>query len=737
MSFIEIGARIRAAAYSPARTPKTHGKSHAPTILQRARMSFERTAVYKELRAVFACYPEIFFIQNWMLGLAFFALTLAKPGAGAAGILAVLSAYGFARLTKIDREFLRLGFYTYNPLLVGLSLGNLLQFTPLTCFVVASAGILTFILAAAMANVFTIYLRLPILSLPFVLVSWCVHLAAHRYPNLLLVDVGVIRALFQDPVWPVWIAGFFKSIGAILFMPSVFEGMSVGILVLSQSRILFLLAALGFYMGAGVRALMAGSFDGACADVYNYNFILIAMAVGGVYAVPSIRSYVLAAIAVCISTIVLDASDAVCRTYKIPAFTLSFNLVSLAFIYMLELLQSPLYARFIGRTPEETVENEYTNRMRYVGQFRTLYLPFSGLWTVWQGFSGKWTHQGNWRFAYDFVITDAKGKTHANGGSKLEDYYCYKKPVLSPVRGRVVQAIDDLPDGEPGRADRSNNWGNLIVIQDHRGFFVEISHLAEKSLRVKVGDSVERGTVLGLCGNSGYSPQPHIHVQVQATETVGGASLPFSFVSYASEGKYHANECPAENKRIEPLYPDKRLDNLTAFVLDEVYDYTVSRNGQAQEKLSLRVKMAPDGVFYFDSGRGKLYFGKHEGTFYFYRVEGSDSRLRAMLLALPRLPLAYRPKLEWSDYAPVSAAARGLPRMLAQFLSSFYPRLAAVPIAQTFQDRSRIGCALNGPALFLSKEGPSGNAVVELGDTKGFELFKIGDVEIRRIEHEN
>src|SRR6185295_4128402 len=110
----------------------------------------------------------------------------------------------------------------------------------------------------------------------------------------------------------------------------VFEGVCLSLLVLSQSRILFLLAVLGFYAGAAVRSLMGGSFDGACGDDYNYNFILIAMAVGGVYAVPSVRSYLLAFVAVCVSTIVLDASDAICRTYRIQPFTLSFNIVSLA-----------------------------------------------------------------------------------------------------------------------------------------------------------------------------------------------------------------------------------------------------------------------------------------------------------------------------------------------------------------------------------------------------------------------
>ncbi|HLX61240.1 MAG TPA: urea transporter [Planctomycetota bacterium] len=695
-------------------------------------MILKRTAIYEELKAIVASYPEIFFVQGGVIGLAFLAVTFAVPSVGASGIIAVISAYAFARFLKMEREFLRSGFYTYNPLLVGLSLGNLFQLTPLTIFLIASAGILTFIVAIAMANLFSRYLALPILSVPFVIVSWCAYLASRNYGNLFRSENYGQISWLPEPDLPVWVAGYFKCFGAMLFAPNVWAGAIICALILSQSRILFLLSLLGYYIGAGTRGLMFGNFDPAFANINNFNFILIAMAVGGVYVVPSISTYVLASIAVIISTLVFDSVSNVCfYVLHIPAFTLPFNLVSLAFLYLLALLQSPLCARFIGRTPEETVDIESASRKRYVGQLRTLFLPFSGVWKVWQGFSGKWTHQGAWKYAYDFVIADDDGKTHAGDGSKLDDYLCFRKPVLSPVRGRVVQVIDDLPDCAIGSPDRANNWGNLVVIQDYRGFFVEISHLLEKSARVKVGDSVERGMILGLCGNSGYSPQPHIHVQVQATECVGGATLPFSFVSYA-DGEYHANDCPREGSLVEPLYSDKRLENLTSFTLDEQYDYAVLRNGREIERLKLIVKMAPDGTFYFDSGRGRLYFGKHEGTFYFYRAEGADRWLRLMLLALPRLPLVYRARMTWRDYVSVGAAASGLRKIAAQFLSSFYSALATVPAIVSFIDRNQSETVLKAAPFCTEKR-----ATVELDDRKGFHIFKSDDIEIRRINRED
>ena len=684
------------------------------------------------LKAIFGSYAEIFFFRGVFPGVVFFGLTLAHPNTGLAGIVAVLAAYVCARFIGLGREFLGSGFYIYNPLLVGLSLGYLFQFSALTCLLAAVAGILAFMLVVLLASVFTAYLRLPILSLPFVVVSTIAYLASLRYSNLLVAAHDGAGIGTYDPDWPLWLAGFFKAFGGILFAPSILVGLMFSLLTLSYSRILFLLAVLGYYTGTSARAWLTGSADQALSDMYSFNFILAAMALGGVFLVPSLRGYLLAIIAVVISTVLLDSMSVFWSSYGVPAFALPFNLVTLTVLYVLGLHHSPLLASQIAGTPEETLENHVASHLRYQGQLRTIFLPFSGQWTVWQGFSGKWTHQGNWRYAYDFVISDEQQRTCSGDGSRLEDYYCYRKPVLSPVRGRVALVVEDLPDSEIGSADKGNNWGNLVIIQDYRGFWVELSHLAAKSVRVKAGDYVERGTLLGLCGNSGYSPQPHIHVQAQATEAVGGASIPFSFVSYAAAGAFHANDLPPDKETVEPLYPDKYLEGLTGFILDEVHEYEIRRHAKPLGRLRLTVRMAPDGCFYFESPCGRLYFGKHEGTFYFYRVDGDDPWLRRMFLALPRLPLAHRAKLTWSDYVPAGVVSAGPRRMLVDLLSSFHPGLAAVKVTLTFVEQQVVESVVQATAF-----NPEMRASVEFDGQKGFAVFRTGAYELRRIVHED
>jgi len=129
-------------------------------------------------------------------------------------------------------------------------------------------------------------------------------------------------------------------------------------------------------------------------------------------------------------------------------------------------------------------------------------------------------------------VIEKDGNTHKNEGIFRKDYYAFGKPVFSPCRGRIITMISNLPDNQPGLVDEANPWGNFIIMDTTLGYFVELSHFAQGSIRVQEGQWVEAGTQLGLCGNSGYSPQPHIHIQAQVAAWIGAATLPFYFCGY-------------------------------------------------------------------------------------------------------------------------------------------------------------------------------------------------------------
>ena len=146
-------------------------------------------------------------------------------------------------------------------------------------------------------------------------------------------------------------------------------------------------------------------------------------------------------------------------------------------------------------------------------------LPFRGEWLVfWGGDSEQLNHHieaPSQRRAADLVIVDAAGTTHRGDGRQLTDYYAYGQDILAMADGVVVTAIDGVPDSTPGQVNAYYVPGNLIVLRHDGTTHSAYAHLIPGSLKVKVGARVRRGQVLGRCGNSGNSSEPHLHVQFQ------------------------------------------------------------------------------------------------------------------------------------------------------------------------------------------------------------------------------
>jgi len=291
--------------------------------------------------------------------------------------------------------------------------------------------------------------------------------------------------------------------------------------------------------------------------------------------------------------------------------------------------------------------------------------------------------------------------------------------------------VSDLPDTPIGSPDTGNNWGNVVLIQDTAGLYVELSHFAADSICVAEGDWLEPGAPLGLCGNSGYSPQPHIHIQVQDTDVIGAATLPSSFISYAEGSTHQANNVPQQGQTIETLRVDKELDRYTSLVLDDVLEYAVLRNGEEIDRIQLTVGMAPDGTFYMSSRRGKLYFGKHDHTFFIYRTTGDDRYLNMLFQALPRLPLGYRPGLCWDDFVPVGVATSGVQRPLIRFLSSFWPKLGRVRVTQRFLTRTEVESTIESKLPRVSM-----SARIRVDSRLGIASIRVNELELVKVDHE-
>lgn len=145
--------------------------------------------------------------------------------------------------------------------------------------------------------------------------------------------------------------------------------------------------------------------------------------------------------------------------------------------------------------------------------------PFRGTWMVSNGGRTVDTNNHmkfvdgdgpkNQLYAYDFR------RGHTGNGEKLEDYDVFGEEVLAPGDGVVIQVIDGAIDVLPGEYDRGVGVGNMVIIDHRNGEYSLLCHFKHNSIRAKVGDHVKKGDLMGLCGNTGNTSEPHIHFNLQ------------------------------------------------------------------------------------------------------------------------------------------------------------------------------------------------------------------------------
>ena len=148
-----------------------------------------------------------------------------------------------------------------------------------------------------------------------------------------------------------------------------------------------------------------------------------------------------------------------------------------------------------------------------------LKFPFSqGRYYVIQGGSNIFTNPFhsmvlNGKYAIDIVEINNLGNRAATlFPEELAQYHIFGEVVRCPCNGRVVVTFSGLPDNIPTNVDREHPAGNHIIIECEN-IKVMLAHLKEGSLKVDQGDNVKEGQPVGEVGNSGYTDEPHLHIQ--------------------------------------------------------------------------------------------------------------------------------------------------------------------------------------------------------------------------------
>ncbi|HEV7398359.1 MAG TPA: M23 family metallopeptidase [Pyrinomonadaceae bacterium] len=149
------------------------------------------------------------------------------------------------------------------------------------------------------------------------------------------------------------------------------------------------------------------------------------------------------------------------------------------------------------------------------------------------------------RFAIDWgkVGDDGKG-LRAGDGSKNADAYSYGEDVIAVSDGIVAKVNDGVPENSPQSSTLAVPMtlktvvGNMVVIDLGASRYALYAHLQPGSIKVKPGDRVKRGQLIGKVGNSGNATGPHLHFHItNSPETLEGEGLPYVINSFDVWGK--------------------------------------------------------------------------------------------------------------------------------------------------------------------------------------------------------
>jgi urea transporter len=496
-------------------------------------------------------YSIIFFLDNKVLAGTIMLVTFFNFWAGFSGLMAVIFTLFIGHSMHFDKLTLRSGFYSFNALLAGIGMGTFFDPGFVYFSLLALATLLTFLLSVAMSGWFYKY-KIPFLSIPFVIAFWFVVLPSSHFQNLGLTQRNIFWINEMYAVGGNNLLQFFqaidsfqinklvdiylRSISSIFFQNNLIAGLLITFALLYSSRIMLSLSIIGF-LSAYFFAQFTGS-ETASINYYNIgaNYMMVAFAIGGFFIIPSKSSYLWTILLIPLTSLVLLFFYKLLGFIQLPVFSLPFSFVTILFIYFLQLrskAKNLILTPLQQNSPEKNLYTYTNNKERLDGLYYfPIHIPLMGQWTVTQAHDGNITHKGEWGKAFDFMITDSNMKTYRNDGYQLSDYYCFNKPVFAPADGFIELIIDNIEDNKIGSVNTTNNWGNSIVIRHVTGLYSQISHLRKDTFKVAKGDFVKRGDLIAHCGNSGRSPEPHVHFQMQTLPNLGSKTFDYPFAYY-------------------------------------------------------------------------------------------------------------------------------------------------------------------------------------------------------------
>ncbi|MHA2789438.1 M23 family metallopeptidase [Corynebacterium sp. S7] len=187
-----------------------------------------------------------------------------------------------------------------------------------------------------------------------------------------------------------------------------------------------------------------------------------------------------------------------------------------------------------------------------------LRFPFTGHWLARNSPARRVPSHGTWfggsGYAIDFIGLDDRAKLAPWGFASTfltepnHRFPGFGRPILAPCDGIIEAAHTQAHDhvarrsqfhlvgymlGQRKRLREGTHaiTGNMVMIKTLHDEYVSLMHLQHDSVNVVVGQHVSAGDLLGRCGNTGNSTQPHVHIQVtDSSDLLNANALEMAFL---------------------------------------------------------------------------------------------------------------------------------------------------------------------------------------------------------------
>jgi murein DD-endopeptidase MepM/ murein hydrolase activator NlpD len=206
------------------------------------------------------------------------------------------------------------------------------------------------------------------------------------------------------------------------------------------------------------------------------------------------------------------------RTYLVPANSDHIPLVTLNRSGRGKTSYSYNYSAVFGDVRQASYDHNYVYDLPYRRGAQS---------RIVQGYNGTFTHQGE--NAIDFNMPEGT-------------------EVHAAREGRVIAVIQQFT--ESCWSDECKKMANYILIMHADGTIADYSHLLFNGARVAIGDTVSRGQLIGLSGNTGYTRGPHLHFDCYLPGFEGKRTL----ITRFRTGNGSATTYLSENKSYKKSY---------------------------------------------------------------------------------------------------------------------------------------------------------------------------------------